>query len=68
MNTIGSLINTSAHDAKITLEGMLASRPAEAARTALDLLEALQGKEGQASRRKVAASVLRKAAKELEAS
>lgn len=64
--SIHHLISTSAHDAKITLEGMLDHRAAEAATLALDLLIELRGKEGQASRRKVAASILRKAAKALE--
>lgn len=64
--SINSLINTSASDCKISLEGELSSDPARAARTAIELLEQLQGREGQASRRKVAASVLRKAAKALE--
>ncbi|MDI5890646.1 hypothetical protein [Halomonas rhizosphaerae] len=63
---INSLISTSAHDCKITLEGMLDHRTAEAATLALDLLIALRGKEGQASRRKVAGSILRKAAKQME--
>lgn len=64
--SINSLINTSASDAKVSLECGLGSDPIGTARTCIDLLEALQGKEGQASRRKVAAAVLRKAAKALE--
>lgn len=66
MTTVNSLISTSASDAQITLDGMLAHRTAEAATLALGLLIALRGKEGQASRRKVAATILRKAAKALE--
>lgn len=64
--SINSLIHTSASDAKITLEGMLKSDPFYAANVALTLLQELKGKEGQASRRKVAASILRKAAKAME--
>lgn len=64
--SIHHLISTSASDAKITLEGQLSSDPAAAARIAIELLEQLQGKEGQASRRKVAAAILRKAAKAME--
>lgn len=63
----GRYISTSVTDAKASLERCLESDPVQAARSATDLLEALQGKEGQASRRKVAAGVLRKAAKALEA-
>lgn len=65
MITVDSLISTSASDCKITLEGLVARRPALAGQYALELLEQLQGKEGQASRRKVAASILRKASKAL---
>ncbi|WFM72913.1 hypothetical protein [Halomonas sp. CKK8] len=64
--SINSLIHTSAHDAKITLEGHLQSNPTQAARLAIELLEQLKGKEGQASRRKVAAAILRKAVKAME--
>jgi len=67
MTTISNLIHTSASDAKITLERELDQDPLCAARVALDLLQELQGKEGHASRRKVAGSILRKAAKALEA-
>lgn len=63
---INSLISTSAHDAKITLEGMLQTDPFYAANVALTLLKELKGREGQASRRKVAAAILRKAAKAME--
>lgn len=66
MTTVNSLLHTSVSDAKITLEGMLTSRPHYAATVALTLLNDLQGKEGQASRRKMAAGILRKAAKALE--
>ena len=66
MQTISSLINTSVTDAKISLEGGIERIPAEVARTAVALLEALKGKEVQASRRKMAAAVARKAIKELE--
>jgi len=64
--SIRSLINTSASDCKITLEGDLRRDPANAARTAIDLLEELAGMEGQSSRRKVAGSIIRKASKALE--
>ncbi|CAM3309994.1 hypothetical protein [Halomonas lysinitropha] len=64
--SINSLISTSANDCRITLEGELSSNPARAARIAIELLEQLQGMEGQASRRKVTAAILRKAAKALE--
>lgn len=64
--SVSNLISTSVGDAKTSLERGLEHDPVKAARTAVDLLEALQGKEGQASRRKIAASALRKAAKILE--
>lgn len=66
MSHVDSLISTSASDCQISLEGILRNDPAAAGCIALALLEQLQGKEGQASRRKVAASILRKAAKMLE--
>lgn len=65
MSNISSYVHTSVSDAKISLEGVLRTNPLAAARDALALLETLQNKEGQASRRKMAASVLRKAAKSL---
>jgi len=60
------MISTSAEDCRITLEGELRRDPANAARTAIDLLEELAGMDGQASRRKVAVAILRKAVKMLE--
>lgn len=63
---ISSLISTSVSDAKTTLEGHLASNPHFAARQAIDLLEVIQKREGQAARRKMAAAIVRKAAKALE--
>ncbi|RQW71359.1 hypothetical protein EBB56_09365 [Halomonas sp. YLB-10] len=65
-NNIQALINTSVTDAKISMEGGIENDPAYAAHTATELLRAIQGKEGQASRRKMAAAVARKAIKELE--
>jgi len=67
MTTISSLIHTSASDAKTTLERILDRDAVRAAQIALDLLQELRGQEGHASRRKAAGSVLRKAAKALEA-
>lgn len=67
MKSINSLVSTSVSDAKTTLEGMLGQDAFYAANVALTLLQELQGKEGQASRRKLAASILRNAAKKLEA-
>lgn len=66
MSTTGSLINTSVHDAKVSLEGQVASNPYQAARQAIDLLEVIQKREGQESRRKMAAAIVRKAAKAME--
>lgn len=66
MTTTGSLISTSVSDAKITLEGQVASNPYYAARQAIDLLEVIQKREGQAARRKMAAAIVRKAAKAME--
>lgn len=66
MGNVRSLINTSVTDAKISLEGSIEHCPAAAARDAVELLEALQGREGHASRRKMAAAVARKAIKQLE--
>lgn len=66
MNTT-SLIHTSVSDAKSTLEGMLNNDPAYAAHVALSLLQHLKGKEGQTTRRKIAAGILRKAATALSA-
>ncbi|WP_275286893.1 hypothetical protein [Halomonas elongata] len=65
-NNIKALINTSVTDAKSSMERSLESDPAYAAHTATELLEALKSKEGQASRRKMAAAVARKAIKQLE--
>ncbi|SDO71224.1 hypothetical protein SAMN04487957_11092 [Halomonas shengliensis] len=64
--SLQALLNTSVSDAQISLEGMLAHRTAEAATLALDLLIELRGKEGQAARRKMAAAIVRKAAKAME--
>ncbi|MDF9432991.1 hypothetical protein [Chromohalobacter israelensis] len=66
MQNVSSLINTSVTDAASSLESGIEHRPAEVARVAVELLEALQGKEGQASRRKMAATIARKALKQLE--
>ncbi len=66
MSSVNGLINTSVSDCRGSLEGLLRNNPVLAARTAIALLEQLQGKEGQASRRKVAAAILRKAAKVME--
>jgi len=63
---IHNLISTSVDDCKVTLEGHLRSDPAYTAHIAIQLLEQLQGMEGQASRRKVAGAILRKAVKMLE--
>lgn len=63
--SISSLIHTSVSDAKISLEHLLERDPISAADSAVSLLEAIQGVEGQTARRKMAASVLRKAAKQL---
>lgn len=65
-NNIQGLISTSVTDAKISMEGSIESDPAYAAHTATELLKALQGQEGHASRRKMAAAVARKAIKQLE--
>lgn len=65
MSNISSYVHTSVSDAKISLEGVLRTNPLAAARDALALLETLQDKDGHASRRKMAAGVLRKAAKAL---
>lgn len=65
MSDISRYLNTSVSDAKISLEGGLRNDAPSTGRDALALLEALQDREGQTSRRKVAASVLRKAAKTL---
>jgi hypothetical protein len=64
--SLNALISTSVSDAKITLEGQLASNPYYTARMAIDLLEIIQKHEGQASRRKMAAAIVRKAAKAME--
>lgn len=67
--SLKALLNTSVSDAQISLEGMLRDHPARAARTAIDLLEVLQvlrKREGASARRKMAATILRKAAKALE--
>jgi len=64
--SIQNMISTSAEDCRITLEGELRRDPANAARTAIDLLEELWDMEGQSSRRKVAGSIIRKASKALE--
>lgn len=66
-STINSLISTSVSDCKTTLEGMVKDDAFYGASVAITLLQQLKGKEGQVSRRKVAAGVLRKAAKILEA-
>jgi len=65
MTTVTSLINTSAHDAGITLAGILQGNPEHAATLSLQLLERLQGAEGQASRRALALRTLRAAAKRI---
>ena len=65
MSDVTRYLHTSVSDAKISLEGDLRANPPGAARDALALLEALQVREGQTSRRKVAASALRKASKAL---
>jgi len=64
--SLQALLNTSVSDAQISLEGMLRDHPARAARTAIDLLEVLRKREGASARRKMAATILRKAAKALE--
>lgn len=61
--SLEQLLNTSVSDLKSTLECRSNRDPAGAARDAIDLLEALQGKPNQSSRRKVAAAALRKAVK-----
>lgn len=65
MTTVSSLISTSAHDAGITLQGILRDNPEHAATLSLQLLERLQGQEGQASRRQAALRTLRAAAKRI---
>lgn len=65
MTTVSSLINTSAHDAGITLQHTLQGNPEHAATLSLQLLERLQGAEGQASRRALALRTLRIAAKRI---
>ncbi|MGM0927565.1 MAG: hypothetical protein ACQEXC_14260 [Pseudomonadota bacterium] len=65
MITASTLISTSAHDASITLGGILTSNPEHTAQLSLQLLERLQGAEGQASRRALALRTLRAAAKRI---
>lgn len=65
-NNIKALINTSVTDAKSSMERWVESDPAYAAHTAVELLRAIQGMEGQTSRRKMAAAVARKAIKLME--
>ena len=62
---LNSLISTSVSDAKTSLELLLARDPAGTARDALTLLEQLQGEDGQTSRRKMLAGIVRKACKRL---
>ncbi|SDJ89321.1 hypothetical protein [Billgrantia gudaonensis] len=63
MHTVSALISTSVSDARTSLSYDLQSNPIGTAHTALRLLERLKGKEGQAQRRQLAATTLRKAAK-----
>lgn len=65
-DSISSLLNTSVSDAKISLECGIDRKPGDSARIAIALLEALKGQAGQQSRRKMAASVVRKGLKILE--
>ena len=60
------LNGTSVDDAKGSLICTLERDPASTAREALEALVDLQGKEGHASRRKMLATILRKATKLLE--
>lgn len=62
-----SLMHTSVAAAKAALECALKSDAVKAAHLALALLEQLQEVDGQASRRKLAAGMLRKAATALAA-
>ncbi|MCK2185707.1 hypothetical protein [Halomonas getboli] len=65
MSDITSYLHTSVSDAKISLEGHIKSSPQTSASLALVLLKHLRGSEGQKSRQKMLASVLRKSAKAL---
>lgn len=58
-------LNTSVADARSSLELILADNPFRAAQEALALLSVLRAREGQASRRQMATTILRKAATEL---
>lgn len=60
-----SLLNTSVTDAKISLTLRAQSNPADTARTAIDLLEHIQGDADQTSRRKMLAGVVRYAIKKM---
>lgn len=57
---------TSVDDAKSSLACTLERDPAGTAQQALEALAELQGQEGQTSRRKMLATILRKATKLLE--
>lgn len=59
------LLNTSTDDCKISLDNQLNQNAPAAAQTALDLLLYIQHIEGQATRRKIAATALRKAIKKI---
>lgn len=63
MTNINSYLHTSVDDAKGSLEGHLRDHPKTAAEISITLLKSLKGRGSQKSRRKMLASVLRKAAR-----
>lgn len=68
MTNINSYLHTSVDDAKGSLEGHLRSHPQTAAEVSITLLKSLKGRDSQTSRRKMLATVLRKAARAIASS
>ncbi|MDC5753594.1 hypothetical protein [Vibrio europaeus] len=65
-NEVSALISTSVSDAKISLDNVLNKDPEEAKRLAESLLKKIGTASGQASRKKMAETIIRKANKALK--
>lgn len=65
-NEINSMISTSVSDAQISLNCMLQSNPSQVKELAKGVLEKIEGREGQASRKKMLKAIIRKADKALK--